>query len=90
MEFIKINEQNHSQVALIYAEGIATGNATFQTEAVDWETWDKNHLTHCRIAVLSDNKIQGWAALSPVSSRCVYGGIAEVSVYVADKARGKV
>ncbi len=78
-------------VRSIYAEGIATGNATFETEAPDWEKWDKGHRQDCRfVAVETGNKasVLGWAALSPVSGRCVYAGVAEVSVYVAARARG--
>lgn len=76
-------------VAKIYKEGIATGFATFETEVPSWENWDKAHTPYCRFVMTKGNEILGWAALSPVSSRCVYGGVAEVSVYVADKARGK-
>jgi phosphinothricin acetyltransferase len=72
----------------IYLEGIATGNATFETEAPDWETWDRNHLRFARLAARSGDDVVGWAALSPVSSRQVYAGVAEVSVYVAASARG--
>jgi L-amino acid N-acyltransferase YncA len=75
-------------VRVIYLEGIATGNATFQQTAPDWPEWDKAHLPTCRIVTLRNNEVLGWAALSPVSSRCVYAGVAEVSVYVAQSARG--
>ena len=75
-------------VRAIYLEGIATGNATFQQTAPDWPEWDRSHLPTCRIVALRNNEILGWAALSPVSSRCVYAGVAEVSVYVAQSARG--
>lgn len=76
-------------VKAIYEEGIATGNATFQTEAPSWQAWDNAHVKSCRIIATENNEVLGWAALSPVSSRCVYAGVAEVSVYVAAKARGK-
>jgi phosphinothricin acetyltransferase len=72
----------------IYLEGIATGNATFQTSAPAWSDWDKGHLSICRLVAEADGEIVGWAALSPVSSRCVYRGVAEVSIYVSDKRRG--
>ena len=75
-------------VAAIYAEGIATGLATFETTVPEYETWDNAHMQTCRIVAVSNRKIIGWAALSPVSSRCVYGGVAEVSVYVANDSRG--
>jgi L-amino acid N-acyltransferase YncA len=76
-------------VKKIYEQGIATGNATFQTEAPSWEDWDKAHLEACRFVLETDNLIVGWAALSPVSSRCVYAGVAEVSVYVNPTLSGK-
>jgi L-amino acid N-acyltransferase YncA len=76
-------------VRSIYHEGIATGNATFETEAPDWDTWNKAHLPFCRLVARNTDTVLGWAALSPVSSRCVYGGVAEVSVYVAASARAR-
>lgn len=76
-------------VAKIYNEGIATGLATFEKEVPDWDVWNANHLQSCRIVAESGNTIAGWAALTPVSDRCVYAGIAEVSVYVAQKHRRK-
>lgn len=77
-------------VRSIYEEGIATENATFETEAPDWETWDAGHIKSCRVVGLDDEgKVVGWAALTPVSNRCVYAGVAEVSVYVAQSARGQ-
>jgi phosphinothricin acetyltransferase len=72
----------------IYREGIATGNATFETSAPEWEAWDAAHLPSCRLAARADGELLGWAALTRVSSRCVYAGVAEVSVYVAANARG--
>jgi L-amino acid N-acyltransferase YncA len=77
------------QVAAIYRAGIATGNATFETDVPDWETWDAAHLKDCRLVMRDGDRVLGWAALSPVSNRCVYGGVAEVSVYVAEAARGQ-
>ena len=76
-------------VKQIYEEGIATGNATFQQQAPNWEEWNNDHLSHSRIIAKEDGTILGWAALTGVSGRCVYAGVAEVSVYVSDKARGK-
>lgn len=75
-------------VAAIYAEGISTGYATFETTVPEYEAWDNAHMQTCRIVATRNAKILGWAALSPVSSRCVYGGVAEVSVYVANDSRG--
>ena len=76
-------------VATIYAEGIATGYATFEKSIPTYEAWDSAHLKSCRMVVVDNNIILGWAALSPVSNRCVYGGAAEVSVYVAKAYFGK-
>lgn len=81
--------QHWDAVKTIYEEGIATGNATFQTAAPSWQEWDNAHVKTCRIIAAENNQVLGWAALSPVSSRCVYAGVAEVSVYVAANARGK-
>jgi phosphinothricin acetyltransferase len=76
-------------VRAIYLEGIATGNATFETEAPSWEDWHANHLQFGRLIAREDNRIIGWAALSPVSRRKAYSGVAEVSVYVAHNSHGK-
>jgi L-amino acid N-acyltransferase YncA len=75
-------------VRSIYLEGIATGHATFETEAPDWARWDNTHLSFSRLAARSGDHVVGWAALSPISSRRVYAGVAEVSVYVAASSRG--
>ena len=76
-------------VAEIYRQGIETNNATFQQQIPTWEEWDNGHLKNCRVLASIDNKIAGWAALTLVSGRCVYAGVAEVSVYVADNFRGQ-
>jgi phosphinothricin acetyltransferase len=76
-------------VRKIYLEGIATGQATFEIEAPDWERWDASHSPHCRLVARNGDGVLGWAALSPVSKREVYAGVAEVSVYVAASARGR-
>ncbi len=75
-------------VRAIYLEGIATGNATFAQTAPEWDKWNAGHLPGARVVARSEDGILGWAALSAVSSRCVYAGVAEVSIYVADRARG--
>jgi phosphinothricin acetyltransferase len=77
------------EVRAIYIEGIATGDATFEKNAPEWDAWDSGHLRRCRLVARSDGGIAGWAALSAGSGRCVYGGVAEVSVYVAERARGR-
>jgi L-amino acid N-acyltransferase YncA len=72
----------------IYAEGIATGNATFETETPSFERWDATHLAGHRLVAWLEGAIVGWAALARVSERCVYRGVAENSVYVAAQVRG--
>lgn len=81
-------------VRAIYAEGIGSGLATFETSVPGWEDWDHNHLPNCRlVAWLEDGsageRVAGWAALSPVSRRKAYAGVAEISVYIAGWARGQ-
>ena len=76
-------------VRLIYLQGIASGNATFAQTAPEWSEWDADHLPACRLVATNDDSLLGWAALSPYSRRAVYAGVAEVSVYVAESARGK-
>lgn len=75
-------------VARIYADGIASGDATFETDVPDWEGWDRAHLPDHRLIATADGRCLGWAAVAPVSGRCVHGRGAEVSVYVAADARG--
>ena len=88
---VKISELVHEhwpEVKDIYEKGIASGNATFQTTAPTWEEWDKSHVKTCRLIAI-ENSILGWAALSQISARPVYKGVAEVSIYVHPEARGK-
>ena len=76
-------------VRAIYREGIATRNATFETDAPDWEGWNEKFHRHCRPVAKIDGQVVGWAALSPVSKRAVYAGVADLSIYIAASARGK-
>ncbi len=71
------------QIREIYLDGIETGLATFETGAPSWEEWDAAHIPQCRLGAWSENALLAWAALSPVSRRRVYAGVAEVSVYVS-------
>lgn len=75
-------------VRTIYEQGVATGDATFQTGAPDWEEWNRSHLGHSRLVALDGNTVAGWVALTPVSGRCVYAGVAEISVYIDPRYRG--
>jgi L-amino acid N-acyltransferase YncA len=77
-------------VRSIYLEGIATGNATFETDAPSWEAWDSAHMREPRLTARDGaGRVLGWAALTPVSGRCVYAGVGDLSVYVSGAARGK-
>ena len=83
-----LRPQYWPEVARIYAEGIASGNATFETTVPEWEAWDRGHLADHRFVALIDGRVVGWVAVSPVSDRCVYDGVVENSVYVDASARG--
>jgi L-amino acid N-acyltransferase YncA len=76
-------------VEAIYAEGIATGDATFETAPPSWEEFDAGRLPEHRLVAVEDGEVVGWAALSPTSSRACYAGVVEHSVYVAEAARGR-
>jgi L-amino acid N-acyltransferase YncA len=78
------------QVRDIYEEGITTKSATFETSPGTWEKFDTGHLKTPRLVAVDGSRVAGWAALSPVSGRCVYGGVAEVSIYIrlSEKGRG--
>ncbi len=91
MDFLvqEMKRADLNDVLKIYSEGIASGNATFETSAPGEEAWDKIHLPDCRLVARSGEDVIGWAALSPVSGRCTYSGVAEVSVYVTAGATGK-
>lgn len=82
-------ETDWQAVRAIYIAGIATGQATFETEAPNWERWNETHLPAPRLLATDEGNVLGWAALSRVSNRQVYAGVAEVSVYVAAEARGR-
>jgi len=81
--------EDWKQVCSIYLEGISTGNSTFEADAPNWEKWDSTHLQEHRFVVRKDDRILAWAALSPVSVRRVYSGVAELSLYVLAGYRGK-
>jgi L-amino acid N-acyltransferase YncA len=83
-----LRPEHWPEVARIYAEGIATGDATFETDVPSWERWDEAHLSTHRFVALRDGELVGWVAVLPVTDRCVYGGVVEDSVYVDERARG--
>jgi phosphinothricin acetyltransferase len=77
------------EVSLIYQKGMDTGMATFETRCPEFSQWDAAHLKACRLAAVQEGRVIGWAALTPVSGRCVYAGVAEVSVYISPDHRGQ-
>lgn len=85
----QMNADDWEQVRSIYFEGIATGDTTFETEAPSWQKWDESHLQIARLVARNDQNVLGWAALSPVSKREAYRGVAEVTISVTEDSRGK-
>lgn len=85
----EMKESDWEQAADIYLDGIKTRIATFQTEVPSWEDWDKGHIKSCRLVAKAKDKVLGWAVLSPASSRCVYKGVAEVSIYIGNECKGQ-
>lgn len=88
LSFRPLTEDDWPAVARIYGDGIATGNATFETDVPEWDKWDGGHLDVCRLVAESDGTVVAFAALSQVSARRVYRGVAEPSIYVAGDVRG--
>ena len=88
-EIRNMSAEDWDQVRQIYLAGLATGQATFETEAPSWERWDAGHLAVPRLVAAAGDVVKGWAALSSVSNRAVYAGVAEVSVYVGLEWRGQ-
>ncbi len=84
----KMTELDWQMVADIYKQGIDTGNTTFEKEIPSWDKWNSSHLQKCRLVALLNKSVVAWAALTPVSGRCVYAGVAEVSVYVSNQHQG--
>ena len=89
MELQALQPDDWPAVRAIYEAGIATGNATFETAVPDWPAWDAAHLDDHRLVALLDGRVVGWGALSPVSDRCAYAGVAEDSLYIAPDAQGR-
>ncbi len=87
MQIEQLEATDWREVAAIYLDGIGSGQATFETECPSWEEWDAAHLACCRLVARRSGGVVGWAALSPVSRRQCYAGVAEASVYVAASAR---
>jgi phosphinothricin acetyltransferase len=89
MEVRDLRRDDWPEVARIFEEGIATGNATFETEVPAWEAWDAAHLREHRVVAEHEGRVVGWAALVPASPRRCYAGVAEISAYVGEEARGQ-
>jgi phosphinothricin acetyltransferase len=85
----ELRPEHWPAVARIYAEGIETGDATFETEVPAWEIWDGGHLDEHRFVAMRDEDVVGWVAARAVSDRCAYAGVVEHSVYVAETARAQ-
>jgi L-amino acid N-acyltransferase YncA len=81
--------RHYQQVVNIYEKGMATGNATFEAEPASWERWDTAHLPFGRLVIVENGDVAGWAALTKVSGRCVYSGVAEISVYIHPHFHGR-
>lgn len=88
LSILPLVAEHWPDVRRIYVEGMATGLATFETEAPSWDAWSAARLLHSRL-VAHDGGVVGWAALSPVSLRACYRGVAEIGIYVAATARGR-
>ena len=84
-----LRDSDWERVRAIYLEGLATGQASFETDAPSWAHWDAAHLAHSRLVARADGRVVGWAALTPMSKRRCYAAVAEVSIYVAAAARGR-
>lgn len=84
----QMNAGDWEQVRSIYLEGIATGHTTFEKDAPSWEKWDAAHLQIARVVARHGDRVLGWAALSPVSNREVYRGVAELTISVREESRG--
>ncbi|HTI35498.1 MAG TPA: GNAT family N-acetyltransferase [Miltoncostaea sp.] len=88
-EITPMRPEDWDRVADIFAEGIATGDSTFETTVPSWERWDRDHLPEPRLVARLGGRVVGWGAANRTSIRDVYRGVAEVSVYVAEEARGE-
>jgi phosphinothricin acetyltransferase len=86
---VQMRAYDWEQVRSIIVEGISTGYSTFETEAPSWEKWDAGHLQFARLVARKGEEVVGWAALTPVSARYVYRGVAELSISISEKSRGQ-
>ncbi|MFZ3578354.1 GNAT family N-acetyltransferase [Virgibacillus sp. DJP39] len=84
-----MRKSDATQVLAIFQEGIDTKNATFETKVPTWEEWDRDHISSCRLVAREGDRVVGWAALTPASSRAAYAGVAEVSIYLRIESVGQ-
>lgn len=89
MKVRQMTADDYEEVVRIYEQGIKTENATFRTEALPYEEWTGHHHEHSRLVAIEGKQLLGWVALSPFSSIPAYAGVAEISLYIAEEARGK-
>jgi L-amino acid N-acyltransferase YncA len=89
MKIELLTKRHWPQVKAIYESGVLTENANFTHRALKWEEWDNAHVKNCRLVATENDTVLGWAALAAVSDNCVFTGVAEDSVYVAENSRGK-
>lgn len=89
MKVRQMTADDYEEVVRIYEQGIKTENATFRTEALPYEEWTGHHHEHSRLVAIEGEQLLGWVALSPFSSIPAYAGVAEISLYIAEEARGK-
>jgi len=80
---------HYEEVSVIFKQGIESGNATYETQSPSWQEWDKGHLPQVRFVALDQGQVIGWIALSPVSNRFVFRGVAELSIYIHDNFQGR-
>ncbi len=88
-EIKQMQQEDWSQVAHIYKQGIDSGDSTFESEVPSWEEWSASHNTPCNLVLKSGERVLGWIALTPVSKRCVFSGVAELSVYIDQDYQGQ-
>jgi len=89
MNIESLTEKHWPEVKAIYLSGVATGNANFSFAEPEWTSWDKAHVKSCRLVAVENGAVLGWASLTAIHDQCVFAGVAEVSIYIAEKARGK-
>jgi L-amino acid N-acyltransferase YncA len=89
MNIEPLTQKHWPEVKAIYKSGVATGNANFSFAEPEWASWDKAHVSNCRLVMAKKSEVLGWAALSAIHDQCVFAGVAEVSIYIAENARGQ-